>query len=127
MHRDALPQAAEHFIEWYRSRGQAWLQQRVARLAARLVVEPGEVIVRDLGFRWGSCGKEGDLYFHWRIACLPPRFIDYVVVHELAHLHEAHHNDDYWRRVARAMPDYGERKRWLAENGRLYALEFVGR
>lgn len=124
LRRDALPRAAQHFVDWYRSRGQTWIERRVARWADRLAVEPAAVVVRDLGYRWGSCSADGVLYFHWRAACLPPRFVDYVLVHELAHLHESHHSEEYWRRVARAMPDYAERKRWLAENGRFYALEF---
>jgi predicted metal-dependent hydrolase len=55
--------------------------------------------------------------FHWRTILLPPRAIDYVIVHELVHLIEPHHGAEFWRRVERALPDYELRKRWLAENG----------
>ena len=74
--------------------------------------------VQDLGYRWGSCGKGHRLYFHWKTILLPARIAEYVVVHEMAHLHEPHHTPEYWRRVERAMPDYERRKAWLAERGR---------
>ena len=48
---------------------------------------------------------------------LPPRIAEYVVVHEIAHLHERLHTPAFWQRVERAMPDYQRRKQWLAERG----------
>jgi len=72
---------------------------------------------QDLGYRWGSCGKGARLYFHWKTILLPARIAEYVVVHELAHLHEPHHTPEFWQRVERAMPDYARRKTWLAEHG----------
>ena len=75
------------------------------------------VKVQDLGYRWGSCGKGDCLYFHWKTILLPARIAEYVVVHEMAHLHEPHHTPAFWLRVERAMPDYAQRKAWLAEHG----------
>lgn len=74
-------------------------------------------ISQDLGYRWGSCGKGGRLFFHFRTVLLPPPIIEYVVVHELVHLVEPHHNPAFWARVERAMPDFADRKQWLAEKG----------
>ena len=110
------------FIEWYVEHGRPWIQRRVDRYAGRVGVTPRAVEVQDLGYRWGSCGQNGTLHFHWRTILLPPRIIDYLVVHELVHLGEPHHTDDFWRRVERAMPDHAERQRWLAENGAAYDL-----
>ena len=59
----------------------------------------------------------GALHFHWRAICLPPRIIEYLVAHELAHLCVPHHDSDFSRRLDRAMPDYTARKHWLAEHG----------
>lgn len=115
--RSELPQAREHFIRWYSAHGKAWLAQRVAAFRNRMAVNPGGVKVQDLGYRWGSCGKGDWLYFHWKTILLPAPVAEYVVVHELAHLHEPHHTQDFWRRVERAMPDYARRKAWLAEHG----------
>lgn len=115
--RMEAPQGSRHFIDWYTTRGRAWLRPRVDRFAPRLGVAPNGIDVRDLGYRWGSCGKSGTLNFHWATITLPASIVEYVVVHELAHLHEKNHTPDFWLRVERAMPDYERRKAWLAEHG----------
>lgn len=113
----ALPAAREHFIRWYGARAKDWLSNRVADYESRMEVAPAAVKVQDLGYRWGSCGKGNQLYFHWKAILLPPRIAEYVVVHEIAHLHEPHHTPSFWLRVERVMPDYAQRKAWLAEHG----------
>jgi hypothetical protein len=113
---DARDKADLYFTDWYVSAGQRWLTNRVRRWASRVGVTPGPIDVRDLGYRWGSCGA-GTLNFHWRTMTLPPRAIDYVIVHELAHIAEPHHSGAFWDRVRQALPDFGSRKRWLAEHG----------
>lgn len=50
------------------------------------------------------------LYFHWKTILLPPRISEYVVVHELAHLHQLHHTPIFWQRIEHAMPDFERRK-----------------
>jgi predicted metal-dependent hydrolase len=60
--------------------------------------------VRELGFHWGSCGKNGVLFFHWRLLQLPVRLIDYIIVHELVHLQEPHHSPEFWQAIDRALP-----------------------
>lgn len=115
--RDALPAAREHFVRWYSDRAKVWLSSRVAEYQSRMEVSPAGVKVQDLGYRWGSCGKGDWLYFHWKTILLPARIAEYVVLHEIAHLHEPHHTPAFWLRVERAMPDYAQRKAWLAERG----------
>ena len=105
----------EHFVRWYAHHGRPWLQHRVERLAARIGVTPPTVQVRELGYRWGSCGRGVNV--HWRSILLPPRYIDYILAHELVHLCEPRHNKRFWAALARVMPDFAERKQWLAENG----------
>lgn len=106
-----------HFIRWYTERARPWLKNSVERLAPKVGVEPRGVEVRDLGFRWGSCGMRGTLNFHWATMLLPRAVIEYVVVHELVHICEAQHTARFWHRVERSMPDFERRKRWLAEHG----------
>jgi len=117
MTRSAVPDGRGHMIRWYQEHAERWLAQRVERFSGRVGVEPSTLAVRDLGYRWGSCGKGDRLYFHWRAVLLPPRIVEYIVVHELVHLHEAHHTPDFWLLVERAMPDFAARKQWLAERG----------
>lgn len=117
LRRDALPHGREHFVRWYSERAKVWLSNRVADYQSRMEVTPAGVKVQDLGYRWGSCGKGDCLYFHWKAILLPARIAEYVVVHEIAHLHEPHHTPAFWLRVERAMPDFLQRKAWLAEHG----------
>ncbi len=117
LRRDELPSAREHFIRWYSERARAWLAGRVTEYQSRMEVTPTGVKVQELGYRWGSCGKGDWLYFHWKTILLPARIAEYVAVHEIAHLHEPHHTPAFWLRVERAMPDYAQRKAWLAEHG----------
>jgi predicted metal-dependent hydrolase len=109
--------AREHFVDWYTARARNWLERNVFSWAARLGVEPTGVRVLDLGHRWGSCGKAGTLNFHWKAIVLPPRIVEYVMVHELVHLREPNHTPAFWRGVESALPDYVQRKDWLGLNG----------
>lgn len=119
---DELSHAKKHFIHWYTEHAQPWLKRQVNLFAPRIGVIPRIIQVRDLGFRWGSCGSNGNIYFHWLTILLPPRIIEYIVVHELVHLHEPDHNTSFWKCIERAMPDFGSRKQWLAENGSSFRL-----
>lgn len=105
------------FIKWYTACATKWLTRRVEGWAPRMGVSPTGVEVRDLGFRWGSCGQAGRVNFHWATIQLPPALVDYVIVHELAHLVEPNHTDEFWQRVRRALPDYEPRKQELAAVG----------
>ncbi|MBL8798673.1 MAG: M48 family metallopeptidase [Planctomycetia bacterium] len=118
--RRELPHAAELFTRWYTEHALVWLRQRVDQLAARIGKEPNEVRVRDLGNRWGSCTEGGVLNFHWRLIRLPPTLIEYVAAHELVHLLEPRHDEAFWGRLERVLPDYKQRKRQLAEQGAQY-------
>ncbi|GAA0576201.1 M48 family metallopeptidase [Halomonas salifodinae] len=117
LREDALADAREHFVRWYSARASDWLSVRVKEHARRMGVEPAGVKVQDLGYRWGSCGKGNRVYFHWKTILLPRHIAEYVVVHELVHLHEPHHTPAFWRRLEQAMPDYEQRKAWLARHG----------
>lgn len=115
--RPLAPDGREQFVRWYTEHARHWLKRRVKGWAARMGVEPKGVEVRDLGFRWGSCGQPGNLNFHWATILLPVSIVDYVIVHELAHLVEPNHTPEFWLRVGRALPEFEQRKGWLAEQG----------
>ena len=117
LRRDLVENARTHLVQWYSGRAKLWLWDKMQDYVARMEVRPVGVKVQDLGYRWGSCGKGDWLYFHWKTILLPPRIAEYVVVHELAHLHQRHHTPEFWQRVERALPDFERRKIWLAEHG----------
>ena len=115
--RSQAAEGRQHFLDWYRDRGRRWLEPRVVSWALRMDVTPTRIEVADLGYRWGSCGEQGRISFHWATILLPPSIVTYVIVHELAHLTERNHTPAFWALVERALPDYERRKRWLAEHG----------
>jgi predicted metal-dependent hydrolase len=118
---DARP-AEEHFRRWYAQNGSEWLRRRVQRLSHYVPKKPKRVEVRDLGFRWGSCGKNDVLFFNWKVLQLPVQLIDYVIMHELVHLSERHHGFAFWKALARALPDCEDRKRRLAAKAKDYLV-----
>lgn len=124
LRRDALSNAPEHFVRWYTAHARPWLGRRVRIFSERLEVTPGTLQVRDLGYRWGSCSTKGNVYFNWRVICLPPRLVEYVVAHELVHLKEPRHDSEFWGRLGRIVPDFAQRKLWLAENSARYIPAF---
>lgn len=115
--RSQTAQGRAHFIRWYTDHARQWLAEPVRRFAPRVGVQPARIDVRDLGFRWGSCGKNGTLNFHWATILLPPSIIEYIIVHELVHLDESRHTLEFWCRLERVLPDYQRRRRWIAEHG----------
>jgi len=71
------------------------------------------ITIRDQKTRWGSCSRKGNLNFNYRIAFLPSRVSDYVIVHELCHLGEFNHFQKFWDLVAKTMPDHVQLRREL--------------
>ncbi len=67
---------------------------------------------------WGSCSSKRNLNFSSRLLFAPDDVIDYVIIHELAHLKEANHSPKFWAIVAKAMPDYKEKEKWLNTHGK---------
>ena len=93
------------------------LPGRVAYYAPQVGVTYGKITIRNQKSRWGSCSAKGNLNFNCLLMLTPPEIQDYVVVHELCHRRQMNHSEQFWREVERILPDYGERRRWLKENG----------
>jgi hypothetical protein len=117
MGRDCADDAAAHLVRWYRTVGMPWLDKRAAPWAQRMMTEVATLRVRPLGYRWGSCGADGTVNIHWATMQLPPDLIDYVLVHELAHVRHHDHGANFWRIVERAMPDASARRVRLRHAG----------
>lgn len=105
--------AARHFQDWYQAAGVKWLKKRIKIWESKVGISASKITVSELGFRWGSCGKTGILHFNWRLFQLPISLVDYVIVHELVHLHEHNHTREFWRILERVLPDWKERKEEL--------------
>ncbi|MDR7300991.1 M48 family metallopeptidase [Haloactinomyces albus] len=109
--------AARAVIGWYRYRALNRLPAHVRALSRRMHTPVDRLDVQDLGYRWGSLGGGTRLNLHWATMQLPPSLVDYVIVHELAHVSEPNHTPRFWEIVARTMPDYETRKQRLAHLG----------
>ncbi len=107
-------EAPIHFQAWYQDTGTEWLKDRVRFWEPKAGISGSRITVNDLGFRWGSCGKNGSLYFNWRLLQLPVRLVDYVIAHELVHLRERNHTPEFWRILGQVLPDWKERKEELS-------------
>ncbi|HEY9541785.1 MAG TPA: YgjP-like metallopeptidase domain-containing protein, partial [Luteimonas sp.] len=112
------PEAARTaFRNYYVKRGRERIGKRVAYFAPKAGVSPISTDVRELGNRWASCSREGHLAFHWKCLMAPLSIIDYIVVHELCHLHCQDHTDAFWNEVDKVLPEYRQRKEWLRIHG----------
>jgi len=109
-------QARDLFVKFYKEQGKEFLPSRVEYFKDKLGVEPNKIVVRELKKRWASRSKTA-LNFHWKIMLAPISIIDYIIVHELAHILKEDHSLEFWEIVESVMPDYIERKNWLRMNG----------
>ena len=118
--RDRIRRA---FVDWYRRRAADRLGACVDRWWPHLGSgERSRVLIRDQRLRWGSCAPDGTLRFNWRTVMLPAKLIEYVVVHELAHLRVKNHSADFWDLVTRALPDAQQKRIDLREAGQALPL-----
>jgi hypothetical protein len=102
-----MPKAeSRHLYLRHREQARRLAYVLVARHASRYGVSVRTISIRDQRSRWGSCSTSGVLSFNYRIALLPERAAEYVVVHELCHLLEFNHSPRFWELVARAIPEH---------------------
>ncbi len=79
-----------------------------------------KVAIRNTKSRWGSCSKQGNLNFNYKILFLPPHIADYIIVHELCHLKEFNHSADFWNLVAKVTPNHKDIRAELRKTSHLY-------
>ena len=110
-------------VDWYRARAAEYLSAMVERWWPRLGQgEKSRILIRDPRYQWASCSYDGTLRFNWRVIMLDPSTIEYIVVHELAHLTHRNHSKDFWALVLETIPDAKDRRRHLREEGRSLPL-----
>ncbi|MEB3192546.1 MAG: SprT family zinc-dependent metalloprotease [Snowella sp.] len=117
--RSPFSQRQEVLRDWYINRAKEKILPRVARHALELGVEYTEAKIVDNRYRWGSCTVKNNINLNWRLIKAPMFVIDYVIVHELAHLLEANHTPRFWNIVRTQTPTMERAKTWLQENGQI--------
>lgn len=109
--------------EWYMVRAKVKVLARAKLLARDLGIDVAEAKIVDDRYRWGSCTPKNNLRFNWRLIKAPMFVIDYVIVHELAHLLEANHTSRFWSIVRAKSPTMEKAKAWLKEHGQVLDQE----
>ncbi|MGQ0752510.1 MAG: M48 family metallopeptidase [Betaproteobacteria bacterium] len=113
---------AQAVIAWLREQALACFKSRIEHYAPRLCVAVRDVRLSEARTRWGSCSPAGKIMLNWRLIQVPLRLLDYVVVHELAHLKEMNHSPGFWRVVAEAIPDYAARRKEMRGDAHRYLV-----
>jgi predicted metal-dependent hydrolase len=115
--RSARTRARDLFVTWYVTEARAHLVDRVAALAQAMGIRFRRIAVRRMRYRWASISPRGTISFSWRIMQAPPVVVDYLVVHELAHVLEPHHSAEFWNIVAVHAPAAAQARAWLKRHG----------
>lgn len=109
----AHPPLTEDEIAALRQKARDILPGRVAHYAEWMGVTPTGVKITGAKTRFGSCSAKNSLCFSLYLMAYPDAAVDYVVVHELAHIRHKNHSPAFYAEVARVMPDYRERRKLL--------------
>jgi predicted metal-dependent hydrolase len=109
--------------DWYIARAIEKILPRVKQHARELGVQFAVAKIVDNRYRWGSCTVKDNVNFNWRLIKAPMFVIDYVIVHELAHLIESNHTSRFWSIVRANNPTMEKAKAWLKEHGQVLEQE----
>ncbi len=101
---------------WFKKKARPLFEERLSHFAPLLGVQWQKLSLSSARTRWGSARIDGHIRLNWRLIHLPLTQIDYVVVHELAHLREMNHSPRFWDTVGGIMPDYRERRQQLRQS-----------
>ena len=110
-------------VQLYRRLAKLHITERVAHYAGIMKVSPAAIKINGAKTRWGSCSSKRSLNFSWRLVMAEDAVIDYVVVHELAHITEMNHSARFWAIVQGVLPDYKKRQTQLKELQKRLAAE----
>lgn len=91
------------------------IEEKVEKYSSEVSEDYGKIYIRNQDTRWGSCSSKGNLNFNWRLILGPENILEYVVVHELVHLEEKKHDEEFWSKVRQIYPEYKRANRWLSE------------
>lgn len=101
----------------YKKQAERLVVQKIDKLNLSYQFKFFKISIRNQKTRWGSCSNQGNLNFNYRIIFLPEKMIDYIIVHELCHLKELNHSNQFWNLVAQKIPDYKIIRKDLQKKG----------
>ena len=112
-------------LSWYKVQARKVLQDKLEFQAKRMQVSFQAFRLKEQKTRWGSCSSKGNLNINWRTIMAPDAAIDYIIIHELAHLTHLNHLKQFWLRVAEFMPDYEYWKKWFKDHGQELKFQHI--
>ena len=107
----AMPKILE---KWYRQQAADIFKRKADSFKELMGVRYNTIFIRGQKTRWGSCSPAGNLTLNWKLLMAPEDVVDYVVIHELAHLKHMNHSKKYWTMVDQYCPNWKKHRRWLA-------------
>jgi len=117
LEKSQIHNANKLFVEFYKEKGLPKIIERVIYYKKRMGLDPRKIRIMDLKNRWASCSVSGNINFHWKCIMAPLTVIDYIVVHELAHLKYKNHTSAFWNEIDKVIPDYQKQIQWLRDRG----------
>ena len=95
-----------------------YINQKANQMALKIQKKPSRISLKNTISRWGSCSSKQNLNFCWKIAFAPLFVIDYLIAHEVSHLKEMNHSNDFWKTVSLFQVDQAKAQIWLRKNGK---------
>ncbi|MCB0394046.1 MAG: M48 family metallopeptidase [Bdellovibrionales bacterium] len=112
----------KRFSKFYKEAAENYLNQAVQYWSKQMDLYPRSIKIKSAKGYWGTCSPNRQVTFNFKLIAAPPEVIDYVVIHELAHLKHLNHSKDFWELVSRHHQRHRLCRRWLRENQ--FAFEF---
>jgi len=106
-------------VPWLKAKAREEITAAAQQWASRMGLSYRSISIRDQKTRWGSCSSRGTLSFNWRLVMAPPAILEYVVIHELAHLKQPNHSRAFWQLTGQYYPDFKKARAWLRNNASL--------
>lgn len=107
---------SELLTQWLRNQAGEVLRQQTRQWADKMGVEYNQIFIKDQHTLWASCSSKKNINYSYRLLKMPEVIMNYLIVHELAHLMHMNHGPQYWEFVAQFCPQYKEHRKWLNDN-----------
>lgn len=109
--------------KWLKQKGHEIFLDKLDQFSAVMGVNYNAFRLKEQRTRWGSCSSKGNINLNWRAIMAPESVVDYLVIHELAHLKYMNHSPAFWEFVGQYCPDYAAQRHWLRVNGESLTLD----
>ena len=120
LHRETVK---KNLLLFYEKEGRKQLRESLSLFSSRMQLTPKSVRMGSQKSLWGSCSSKGTVSLNWWLIAAPSAILNYVVIHELAHLKYLNHSPSFWSLVSRFCPEYKKCEQWLKHNA--YAMDFL--